>query len=94
MAVDWNDEEPLEPPPEPTRVLRTIEEAVALLDEWRVAYHQLWIANERLQHRYADAMFALETARDLARHLEPFLPERLRLKQPAPAPQALEEETA
>ena len=57
-----------------TREVRTIEEALALVDEWAEAYAELRRDYLRLQERCADVEFWSAHYQDVRRHLDPFLP--------------------
>ena len=59
------------------RELRTLEDAVALLDEWMVAYRDLRREFLRLELRCSDAEFWAEQHEFMRRHLDPFLPDSM-----------------
>jgi hypothetical protein len=59
------------------RELRTLEQAVALLDEWMVAYRELLRQFRRLELRCQDAEWLVEHHEFLRRHLDPFLPDNM-----------------
>ena len=70
------------------RELRTIEDAVALLDEWAVAHRELQREFLRLSVRCQEAEWWVEQHEFMRRHLDPFLPpamqdERARAAEPA-----------
>ena len=59
---------------EPTRDIRTLAEAAALLDEWIAAYRELRSEYLRTHERCWKAEADLKSAEFLLRHLDPFLP--------------------
>lgn len=54
--------------------IRTVEEAVALLDRWISAYQELRRDYLRLQVRCGDAEFWRDAHASTLEHLDPFLP--------------------
>jgi hypothetical protein len=56
------------------RYIRSIEQALELVDEWAEAYAALKRDYLRLQHRCDEAEFWAEHHQFMRRHLDPFLP--------------------
>lgn len=54
--------------------LRTLEQAVALLDDWIEAYRDLQRDFVRLHFRCSNAEWDRDSAEFLLKHLDPFLP--------------------
>lgn len=65
------------PPQIEVRELSTIDQAVALLDEWMSAYEDLRRAYTRLEVRCFKAETRAETDAFLLRSLDPFLPDSM-----------------
>lgn len=61
------------------RELRTIEEAIALLDEWITAYGELRREHMRLEERCWKAEWWANHHADMRRHLDPFLPDQMQV---------------
>ena len=57
----------------PLRELRTLDAAVALLDEWIEAYRELLRDHHRLELRCSNLEYDVDNKQFLLRHLDPYL---------------------
>jgi hypothetical protein len=69
-VIDWDAPEPPSLGKPRDRVLRTMEEAVALIDEWQAAEAELWTEYLRLHDRYCKMKWRAEAAEFIADNYE------------------------